>query len=260
MITTLTSDKNADFYKHFDEKTRLKIRDARSFTMPLGSDRYLMSFHWIDSQKVLIYADPSECVVMTESAEVRAFAEKIDKPDGGLEEMFFFFLAITADEVYRLESIEAKISEIEDGLLTDTKPEPEDLKKIINIRREIGVIKRYYIQMEFLSDDLADCNNYFAFIDKKFDRLLDYILRLAEGIEQVREAYQSQIDIEQNNVMKFFTVVTTIFLPLTLITGWFGMNLLMPEFKWSYGYPYVIGLSLLVVFGLIALFKRKKWL
>lgn len=60
--------------------------------------------------------------------------------------------------------------------------------------------------------------------------------------------------------MKFFTVVTAIFMPLTLITGWFGMNLIMPEFRWRHGYPYVIGLSVLVVVVMIALFKRKKWL
>ena len=41
--------------------------------------------------------------------------------------------------------------------------------------------------------------------------------------------YQAQIDIEQNNLMKFFTVVTSIFAPLTLITGWYGMNLKLPE-------------------------------
>jgi Mg2+ and Co2+ transporters len=259
MIKLLTNEQSDAFYTKIDDKTKAKTKDARSFTMPLGNDKYLMSFHWVNGDKVLIYADPATCMVMTDNEEVRTMVKSIDKPEGGLEEMFFFFLNITADEVYRLEAIEAKIASIEDTLLLDMRPDPKDLSKIINIRKEIGVIKRYYIQMEFLSDDLADCNHYFAFIDKKFDRLLDYILRLSESIEQVREAYQSQIDIEQNNVMKFFTVVTTIFLPLTLITGWFGMNIIMPEFKWAYGYPYVIGLSIIVVLGLVAVFKKKKW-
>ena len=60
--------------------------------------------------------------------------------------------------------------------------------------------------------------------------------------------------------MKFFTVVTSIFLPLTLIAGWYGMNLMMSEFKWPYGYPFVIILSVVIVVFMIWLFRRNKWL
>ena len=58
--------------------------------------------------------------------------------------------------------------------------------------------------------------------------------------------------------MKFFTVVTSIFAPLTLITGWYGMNLKLPEFGWRFGYIYVSVLSLSVVLGLIYVFKKKR--
>ena len=113
--------------------------------------------------------------------------------------------------------------------------------------------------MEFLSDELAELDNRFSFVEKKFNRLLEFALHLQEYVEQVREAYQSQLDIEQNSIMKFFTVVTTIFLPLTLITGWYGMNMLIPEFQWKYGYLYVICLSFVVVLIMIGIFKKKKW-
>ena len=113
--------------------------------------------------------------------------------------------------------------------------------------------------MEFLTDEMSAVDPAFAFIDKKFDRLMEFVLHLQNYIESVRDAYQSQIDIEQNQIMKFFTVVTTIFTPLTLITGWYGMNFVMPEYDWSHGYAYVAGLSLAVVLVLILLFRRKKW-
>ena len=59
--------------------------------------------------------------------------------------------------------------------------------------------------------------------------------------------------------MKTLTVVTMVFLPLQLITGWFGMNLIMPEFNWAHGYPYVIFLSLAILLGEIIFFRWKKW-
>ncbi len=77
----------------------------------------------------------------------------------------------------------------------------------------------------------------------------------------MREAYQSQLSIQQNDLMKIFTVVTVVFLPLTLLAGWYGMNFTnMPELQWKYGYPAVIGVSAALVVWLIWYFKRKKWL
>lgn len=81
-----------------------------------------------------------------------------------------------------------------------------------------------------------------------------------EYLDQIRQSYEAQVDIEQNSLMKFFTVVTSIFLPLTLIAGWYGMNLMMPEFKWPYGYPFVIALSVAIVAFMIWLFRQNKWL
>ena len=56
-------------------------------------------------------------------------------------------------------------------------------------------------------------------------------------------------------------MVTTIFLPLTLIAGWYGMNFPgMPEFEWKYGYPAVIVISILIIVLEILYFKKKKML
>lgn len=78
---------------------------------------------------------------------------------------------------------------------------------------------------------------------------------------QVQDVYQSEIEIRQNNVMKVLTIVTTVFLPLTLIAGWYGMNFThMPELTWVYGYPVAIGASILVVLISLLIFKKKKFL
>jgi magnesium transporter len=61
--------------------------------------------------------------------------------------------------------------------------------------------------------------------------------------------------------MTVLTVVTSIFLPLTLIAGWYGMNFrYMPELEWPYSYPVVIVVSIIIVVVCLVWFKRKKWM
>jgi magnesium transporter len=69
------------------------------------------------------------------------------------------------------------------------------------------------------------------------------------------------MDIQQNRIMALLTIVTSIFLPLTLIAGWYGMNFrYMPELEWEFGYPLVILISILIVVFSLIWFKKKKWL
>ena len=92
-------------------------------------------------------------------------------------------------------------------------------------------------------------------------RLHSEALMLREYAGQIQDSYRAQVDIKQNKIMKTLTVVTTIFLPLSLIAGWYGMNFSnMPELHWAGGYPMVILLSLLIVTGCVILFKKKRFL
>ncbi|HPW00179.1 MAG TPA: CorA family divalent cation transporter, partial [Oscillospiraceae bacterium] len=81
----------------------------------------------------------------------------------------------------------------------------------------------------------------------------------SESARQTHQAYQASIDIEQNQTMKLLTIVTAVFLPLTLIVGWYGMNFQVPEYGWRYGYLYVILLSAAMVVFCLYILKKKKW-
>ena len=99
----------------------------------------------------------------------------------------------------------------------------------------------------------------FATIEDRADRLMNKTAQLLEYAEQVKDAYQSRLDARQNRSMQFLTIISTIFLPLTLITSWYGMNFQnMPELQ--NGYPGVIFLSVLVIILCIWIFKIKKLL
>ena len=78
---------------------------------------------------------------------------------------------------------------------------------------------------------------------------------------QLRDQYKAHLDIKQNRIMTVLTVVTTIFMPLTLIVGWYGMNFrYMPELEWKWGYPVIIAVSLIIAVSSLLFFKKKKWL
>lgn len=259
MIHILTAE-NIDRLKDYvDSPLIRRLDESRNIFVALEEKRYFLAFHWLDGKKVTIFADAKDFIIATDSETVRENAENIDIPEDGILQLHEFLLELTANDVYKLESLENMIISLEDNLLMDKTPSKDGIRDIIKVRKDLLKVKRYYEQMEFLTDEIAAIDPAFGFIDKKFDRLLEFVLHLQEYIEQVREAYQSQIDIEQNNIMKVFTVVTSIFLPLTLIAGWYGMNLQMPEFRWTWGYPFVIGISLAVVAALIVIFKKKKW-
>jgi magnesium transporter len=67
--------------------------------------------------------------------------------------------------------------------------------------------------------------------------------------------------MQQNNNMNYLTIVTTIFLPLTLVTGWYGMNFrYMPELAYKYSYLVIIVLCILIIAGSLWFFKKKRLL
>ena len=89
-------------------------------------------------------------------------------------------------------------------------------------------------------------------IRNRIDHLQLSVSSLRDYVTQMREAYQSQIDIEQNHIMKVFTLITAIFLPLTLMVGWYGMNFKhMYELNSPYSYPIFILISILVCISLV---------
>ena len=177
-----------------------------------------------------------------------------------------FFERLTAGDAAYLDGIEKEIAALEDALIANQKS--DCVREISALRKELMILKRYYEQLLDVLDELLENENdllperslrYFRIYDGKVDRFYHNVLNLRDYVTQVREAYQAEVDINLNYVMKIFTVITAIFLPLTLLVGWYGMNLKMPEFQTPYAYPAVILLSVAVVVFCLVYFKRHKW-
>lgn len=176
------------------------------------------------------------------------------------------FEKLTVDDTYILDDLEQEISELEEAVLTSL--DSDYLSRIMILRKKLLKFKRYYEQFYNIAEGIEENENAlfdkntlksFRIIKNRVNRLYSSVVNLRDYVSQVREAYQAQVDISQNKLMKIFTVVTSIFLPLTLIVGWYGMNFNMPELSWEYGYQFVICLSIVVFIISVILFKKKKW-
>ncbi|MEL7564447.1 MAG: CorA family divalent cation transporter [Dehalobacterium sp.] len=177
-----------------------------------------------------------------------------------------FFDILTIEDSLILESIEDEASKMEEALIT--LKSRNYISEIIKLRKKLLAYKRYYDQLAYISLAIEENESgllsdkevrFFHKLSSRTERLLNEIENLQNYISQIREAYQAQVDINQNSIMKLFTVITAIFLPLTLIVGWYGMNLDMPEYNWPFGYPAVILLSIIVALGSFLYFKKHDW-
>lgn len=169
-----------------------------------------------------------------------------------------FFMALVEEDILYLASLEREIAEMEEMVL---RGETDYFHyQILAIKKEISRLYCYYSQMTDVGDVLSARESACSGFKERADRMKQEAQTLREYAMQVQDVYQSEISIHQNNIMKFLTVVTTIFLPLTLIAGWYGMNFYnMPEIGWQYGYPVVSAVSLLVVIICLWFFKKKNF-
>ena len=102
-------------------------------------------------------------------------------------------------------------------------------------------------RIKTLSRDSRSLNDHLSFESSKVNFLLDATLGL--------------INIEQNAIIKIFSVAATVFLPPTLIASIYGMNFgIMPELHWAYGYPLAIGVMVASAVVSYLFFKRQGWL
>ena len=240
-----------------------------------GFDTFsIVAFDWYDIKnmeadpsQMLLYLDADDLFIICENeVSYNAASKYFTEAPSNERAMYLFFKNLFKGDTKNLEELEDRISDLDDAVIHDSSETIRE--KILDTRYEVLRLKKYYEQFEEIFEDLCDNDNemitedyltYFEVLSNRCDRLLRQVLNLKEYIVQVRESYQAQIDIEQNRLMKIFTLVTSIFLPLTLIAGWYGMNLKMPEFEWEYGYPMVIGICILVVGIWAFVFKKKGW-
>lgn len=222
-------------------------------------EHYSMYFY-IDDDYIIIIDDNN----FAEELVRRIIKRKSHSVESKANFMFNFFAEFMSKDIEILAQYEKMIMEIEENIMEERAGDYQN--ELLPIRKKLLILRGYYGEIADVGKEL-EANEidlftekeivYFGIISDRAERLMIKTTHILEYASQVREVYQTQAAEKQGSNMQFLTVISTIFFPLTLITGWFGMNFKnMPEL--DKGYPGVIVLSLIVVLICIAMFRKKK--
>jgi len=177
-----------------------------------------------------------------------------------LDDLFDYCFPILDKIAYKLDSIEDDIDERRsEEIVSDISKAKQEIisyRKIIKpqrpalrlLERRIGRFLPEELELYF--DDLIDAS----------ERIWDLLDNYKEVVEALESTNESVISHRQNDVLRLLTVITVIILPVTLITGVFGMNVAFPGFGTSHAFWIIVGAMVATAASLIAFFRYKRWL
>lgn len=167
-----------------------------------------------------------------------------------------------------LEGMGELVEDLEDELAQG--PNQDILTRIIALKREIIFMRKGVWPLREVTAALERGESQLIGDQSRiyFRDTYDHTIQVIDGVETFRDLLSGMLDLylssvsnRTNEVMKFLTIVGTIFLPLTFIVGVYGMNFKdIPELQWQHGYIYCWGLMIAISLGMVAFFKRKRWL
>ncbi|ADW18460.1 magnesium and cobalt transport protein CorA [Desulfobulbus propionicus DSM 2032] len=212
-------------------------------------------------------------LITQRSHEFRSFSEtyrklRAIKPVDG-EDIFLTILETRIDyDADLIEHITDKISEISKQMIGDKDPNRELLLKITTLQETTiaireNIVEKQRILSSMLKSKMFPKEDYenMRIMIKDVGSLLDHTSFNFERLEFLQNTFLGLVDMEQNRVIKIFTVVTVIFMPPTLIASAYGMNFkFMPELDEIWGYPFAVLLMILSSAMTLLFFRRKKWL
>jgi len=232
-------------------RRELRTLEVKAF---LGKN-YVVTFHRVPLRSILLAQE--QC----EKAPKKLLGRGAD-----------FLLYTILDEMAEnytpiLSRSEQQVTQIEDNVL---KGEREDvLSNLMKLRRNVHNLRRVISAQRDAVNLLArhgepliskHAGVYFRDVVNIFQRVLEQIETQRDALANVRDTYLSMSANRTNETMKTLTVMATVMLPATLVSSFYGMNLKMPEFNWTWGYPFAVGVMVAITGGMLYYFKRKKWI
>ncbi len=188
--------------------------------------------------------------------------------NAGVEYLAYSLMDSVVDNYFRiLQNLADRIEEVEELLLED--PDKKVLKQIIFLKKELlflsKAVKPAREAVKYLIDSKPELVRpsleYFSDLYSNITQVVEAIDLYKEITTHQQNTYDTHMNHKLNEIMKFLTIFSVIFLPLTLITGIYGTNFdFIPELHFKYGYLFLWGLLVFCAVFMILLFKKKKWL
>ena len=162
----------------------------------------------------------------------------------------------------RLDELEKAVFELSDAVLA---------RRILDEKRRVTSLRRIITPQRDVIARLArrEFTNISPEMSFRFRDVYDHLVRIADDamvfqdrITGILEAHLSNVSIRLNEVMKVLTIVATLFMPLTLLTGMYGMNVTLPRFPGgdAVQFWWLYGLMVVVAVAMLAAFRRKRWI
>ena len=167
-----------------------------------------------------------------------------------------------------IEGINRKLNAFSKELLTQRSLKEDLLLGIAQLQENVMLLHETITEKQRVVSSLIRIPEFNKIENERLKIIMNDITSLiqhsqfsSERLEYLQNTFLGLANIEQNQVIKIFTVVTVVFMPPTLIASIYGMNFsFMPELKWAAGYPFAVSLMILSSVIFLWYFKRKKWL
>lgn len=167
-----------------------------------------------------------------------------------------------------LEKMGEHIEELDDEIVL--APETPHLSEVHKLKRDVLALRKsiWPMREEVSAIEKSESALIVAATRPFLRDLYDHTVQLIDIVETYRDilgnmhdTFLSSVNNRMNEIIKVLTIIATIFIPLTFIVGVYGMNFAnMPELKWRWGYPMVMGFMGLIVIGMIVYFRRRRWI
>ena len=252
-----------------EQRPKIEIYDTHYFIV-INSIRYDDEEIFLRALNIFLFDRVIITVTRQKINEIRSIKPILWEVEANDADRFLYHLVdLVIDNYFNVaDRIEDKIEGLEEEILMHTKK--SHLNEIIGLRSEILWLKKMLVpqkeviwklnkkDLKLISDELQQ---YFGDIYENAVKITETFETFRDLVGNLREAYQSSVANRANEIMRVFTALTTIFMPLTIITGIYGMNFdHMPELHMKYGYYAVLIVMLAVGFSMFLFFRKKDWL
>jgi magnesium transporter len=168
-----------------------------------------------------------------------------------------------------VDKLEERLDDLERRIFD--RPDPRLIRRILEQKRQVAGLRRIVtpqrdVVARLARRDFADVSTEMSFrfrdVYDHLQRIADDVMIFQDRITGMLDAHLSNVSNRLNEVMKVLTIVSTVLMPLTLLTSVYGMNVPLPQFPGGerLQFWWLFGIMLAIAVGMLAMFRRKRWI